>query len=215
MGFDPLFAKSRSIIYQRHEVILRPEDIPGGVYYLKKGFIELYALSEAGEKLTLIIFKPGDVFPLAWAVGDIPNRYYLSAMTGIELKRCSKNDFLAFIKNEPAVLYELLNHVSVRLHGLLERTEYLVFGSSYDKVASILLICAMRFGKKENGNIIIQVPLTHKDVAELVGLTRETTSLKIKKLEKEGLIARRGKFIIVKNMKKLKKATSLEDVNIF
>ena len=88
--------------------------------------------------------------------------------------------------------------------------EYLVFGNACNKVASILLICAERFGQKMAYGTLITIPLTHKNIANLVGITRETTSVEIKKFEKKGLIAYRGRLIVVKNEDLLRKEAILE-----
>jgi len=205
VSLDFLFAESRPIFYKRKEVILRPEDVPSGVFILKKGFVRLYTISESGEELTLVIFKSGDFFPILWAISGAPSVQYLEAMTDVEVGRVPKEKFVEFLKNNPEVEFEVLSKVSVRLEGLLERIEYLVFGSAYQKIASILVICGERFGEKKDSKILIKLILTHRDIANLVGLTRETTSLEIKKLERKGIISHQGRLILIKNIKKLQK----------
>jgi len=92
----------------------------------------------------------------------------------------------------------------------LLRMEYLVFGNAYAKVASIIIICAERFGRKRGKKIVIQVPLTHNDIANLVGITRETASLELKKLENKGLIDYERHLLLVKNLKGLREESLLE-----
>lgn len=203
VSLDFLFAESRSIFYKKRGVILRPEDTPGGVFILKKGFVRLYTISESGKELTLIIFKPGDFFPVLWAINNIPNAQYLEAMTEVEVKRIPREKFIEFLKNNSKVEFEVLSKILVRLEGLLERFEYLVFGNAYQKIASILVICGERFGEKKDGKVLIKTPLTHRDIANLVGLTRETTSLEIKRLERKKIISYRGRLIVIKNVEKL------------
>ena len=183
---------------------MRADDVPTGVYYIHKGYARYYCLSETGQELSLIIFKPGDILPLIWAITDSSDLQYCEAMTDIEVSRVPKEEFLKFLKENPDLLYEVFRKMLVRFEGLLERMEYMIFGNAHQKVASILVICAERFGAKIDGEITIKVPLTHKDVANLIGLTRETTSLEIEKLEKLGIISRKGGFLSVKNIEKLK-----------
>ena len=87
--------------------------------------------------------------------------------------------------------------------------EYLVFSNAYIKVATTLLICAKRFGEKDGDIVIVKVPLTHHDISTLVGVTRETTSLEIKKLEKQGYLGKLGRLFIIRNVKKLEEAIFL------
>lgn len=184
-------------------MILRGGDTPQGVYFINKGYIKDYSISKEGEELTLIIFKPEDFFPIRWVFNDKPNQHYFEAMTIVELRRCSKEDFIAFIKTNPEVFLELTKHIVLRLGGMMQRMEYLAFGNAYEKVSSIIMICAERFGEKNGEEISIPMPLTHKDLAMLVGMTRETVSIEVKKLEKKGIIDYKKHLIIVKDIKKL------------
>lgn len=205
-----LFTQGRHLKYKKGEVFLHPGDEPQGIYYLTKGYVNLYSVSEDGRELTLIIFKPQDVFPYIWALNDVSNQYYLETVTPCELWCVPKKDFLNFIKENNDVFFEITRKILIRLGGILKRMEYLVFGSAYNKVASIILICAKRFGQKSPRGILISVPLTHKNIANLVGTTRETTSIEIKKLEKKGLIVYQGRFLVVRNEPLLRREAVLE-----
>lgn len=197
------FSKFKKYHYKKGEVILRGGDNPQGVYFIDKGYVRDYSISKDGEELTLIIFKPQDFFPMQWVFNNNPNSHYFDAMSAVELWRCPKEDFINFIEENPEIFFELTSHITLRLGGILQRMEYLAFGNAYEKVASILMICADRFGKKERGEIVIQLVLSHRDIANLLGLTRETTSIEIKKLERKGLIGYHGRLLVVKNKKGL------------
>lgn len=199
------FAQFSSISYRRHEIIYHAEDIPSGIFYVKRGCIKIYAISKEGEELDLILFKSGNVFPLMWAINNISNNYHAEAMTDVEVWRAPKEKFLQFLKENPDILMELTRRILARFGGLLERLEYQAFGDAYEKVASILLILSERFGKIVDNSIVIKVPLTHKDVANLVGITRETATLEMGKLTKNGIISHIGKNIVIKDIKKLRK----------
>ena len=209
-SLDLFFAKLKPLRYKKGEIILRAGETPPGVLYLKRGFVRLYSISKQGEELTLIIFKSGDFFPIMWAINNTPNNYFVEAATFCEICRAPRTEFLAFVKDNCDVLFELTSRMLVRFAGILSRMEYLVFGNAYAKVASILAICAERFGKGGQGGILIEVPLTHNDIASLVGVTRETASVEIKKIERKGLIARRGRLVFVKNLRALKRESLLD-----
>lgn len=58
------FAGFKKLSFKKSETILRADDEPRGVFYLKKGYVKLYSLSKDAQELTLIIFKAGDFFPI-------------------------------------------------------------------------------------------------------------------------------------------------------
>lgn len=208
---EAFFRQRKLFHYKRGDSILHAGDEPPGVFYLKRGFVKLSSVSKDGEELTLIIFKPEDFFPMMWAVTEIPNAYYLEAMTTVELCRASREEFIKFIKEHNDVLFDLMGRILVRLGGLLSRMEYLTFGNAHQKVASIIHICSERFGGRVGENVEIQVPLTHRDIADLVGVTRETASIEIKKLERKGLIAFRGRHLVVRDLPNLRQESLVEE----
>lgn len=196
--------------YKKGETILRAGDTPQGVLYIKKGYVKDYSISREGEELTLIIFKPEDFFPMQWAINNIQSTHYFEAMSAVDIWRIPKDEFILFIKDNPSIFFELTSHIILRLGGVLQRMEYLAFGNAYQKVASILMICADRFGEKERKSVVIQVILTHKDIANLLGITRETVSVEIKKLERKEIIGYRGRLIVIKDVEGLKRESLLD-----
>lgn len=200
------FSGFKKLSFKKGETLLRADEEPRGVLYLTKGYVKLYSLSKNAQQLTLIIFKPEDFFPMMWAINGTPNAYYVETMTEVELYKAPRQEFLKFIRKNVDVMAEINSRILTRFGGVLNRMEYSMFGNATNKVASMILICAERLGKenKRKKSIIIQVPLTHQDIANLIGVVRETVSIEMKKLQKKGLIDYQGKYLIVKNRQKLK-----------
>ena len=215
-GLLDFFSKFRTLHFRRGETIIRAGENPSGVFYLSKGYVRLYALSKDGQKFSLIIFKTGDIFPLTWSLANIKTEYFVEAMTPCLIFRADKRSFVNLLKNQPQVYQEITEGILARLYGLLKRMEYMAFGNAYSKICSILLICADRFGVIDGAGILIQVPLTHEDIASLVGVTRETASIELKKLEVIGAIRKKKRLLQIAKIQLLKKGSQAEidDVRI-
>lgn len=203
------FSGFKKLSFKKGETILRPDEETHGVFYLYEGYTRLYSISKNAQELTLIIYRPGDFFPLIPAINNSPMAYYTEAITAVKLYRTPQNEFIKFTKNNSDVMFEVSAHVLERFGGVLTRMEHAMFGNARSKVASIILICAERFGRQDKRDIIIQVPLTHQDIAKLIGMARETVSIEMKKLQKMHLIDYRGKYLVVKNYQKLKGESAL------
>lgn len=206
---DKFFSQYKPVAYRRRDVLLQAEEQSVWTFYVKSGYARIYRVSEDGEELTLIIVKPKDFFPLSWGPGKISNHYYVEAITPMEVYRVPEDEFLQYLEIHNDVAWALTTHLLVKFSGLLTRMEYLVFGNAYTNVAATLLACAKRFGVSKGENIIVSLPLTHRDIATMVGITRETTCLEMKKLEKKGLISHKGRFFTVKDIKKLEEESLL------
>lgn len=131
-------------------------------------------------------------------------------MGHVELQQAPRDEFVKFVKANGDVLFELTSKILIRLGGLIERMVYMVFGNAYNKVASIIAICAERFGYPDKEGVVIDVLLTHKEIANLLGIARETVSIEIKKLEKLGIIGYKGRYIVVRDVKALRGESRIE-----
>lgn len=164
------------------------------------------AVLENGRELTVNIFKPGSYFPMIWAITNIANIYYYQTATAVELQRAPRDLLLEFIGKNPDALFDLTKRILIGISGLLVNIQHQLSGDSYHRVVAALVLAAKRFGK-ENGRkeIIIKLPLTHEEIANLAGLTRETVSIAMEQLRKDKLIAQKNKFIVIKDVKRLGK----------
>ena len=198
--------KYKKVSYRKGEYVIQAEEEPAGIFYLKKGFVKMNSIFENGSELTLNIFKPGSFFPMTWALGETNNTYFYQAMIDTQVLKAPKEKVLEFVKNNTDIFYDLVKRILVGFDGLLHNTQHLLYGNSESRVASAILIGAKRFGKVyKNGNVEIKLPLTHQDIAGLAGITRETTTLALKKLRKKGIITQQVRKFIVKDMDELEK----------
>lgn len=203
------FDQFKPLKYKRRDIILHNAEVQSSVFYIKSGYMRVYKISEQGEELTLAILKANDFFPMIWGVDSMFNNCYLEAITALEVWRAPQEQFMRFIKSHLDVFYDLTGQMIVRFGGLLTRMEYLITGRAYTKVATTILVCAKRFGEEKGDYIIVNLPLTHKDIATLVGITRETTCLEMKKMERKGLIAHQGRLLVIKDLKRLEEESLL------
>lgn len=205
------FSQFSTISYSKGETILRAGDFAQGVYFLKSGYAKLSSVSDDGKELTMVIYKAGDFFPVVWTFfGEKPSIYSYEAITKTEILRAPREKFVEFINSDKEVFFEVTRGIIVRFQTALRRMQYLTFGNASAKLASILLICGRDFGVEKKNEIEIQIPLTHKDIANLVGVTRETVSLELKKFDRKGIIAYNNKkLIIIKDKQSLKKRAIL------
>lgn len=206
---EKFFSQFKTIHYKKGETFLRPGEMPQGINFLKKGYVRLYSLSSEGQDLTLVLYKPGDFFPVVWSFTGTPSFYYFEALSPVEIQRARREEFGKFIDENIDVFKEVNYHIIHRFQMALKRMEYLVFGKANTKLASILLICGRDFGIDTSKGREIQIPFAHKDIASLVGLTRETVSLELKKFEKMKLIGYNGRHIVIRNEKALEKEALL------
>ena len=125
---------------------------------------------------------------MAWAMNSTPNVYFYEALTAVEVGRAPKQQVLDFILDKPVLILDLMSELLLRYSEALTRIEHLVFSDAHRRVVSVLMYLAQHFGECIDGETVIRHRFTHQDIATLVGLTRETTSIELAKLAKSGLV---------------------------
>ncbi|MBI2031701.1 MAG: Crp/Fnr family transcriptional regulator [Candidatus Levybacteria bacterium] len=198
------FAQFKTHAIKKGRTFLKAGDTPRGVYFIKKGYARIYSVSSGGKELTLVIYQPGEFFPVVWTFTSKPSIYYYEALSDLEISIAPRLQFVKFTKENPDVYEEVLRGIIERFQNALKRMQYLTFGNVRSRIASVFLIYAERFGvKKVEGEIQLPVPFTHSDIANIVGVARETVSIEIKKFLDGGIIGHTGRFFIIKNKRRL------------
>ena len=203
-GFEMFYKQFQVRNYKKSEMLIRADDDPLGIFCLRKGYVRQYTISETGFELTLHILKPISYFPMVWAINGTPNVYFFEALTSVEVGRAPKEQVVNFIKDKPAIIFELMSDLLEDYAETLNRVEHLVFSDAHRRVISILLYIAKHFGEKHGSGFIVHHRFTQQDVATLVGVARETAGIELTKLEKKGLIKYVNHSMLFENIQELK-----------
>ena len=198
------FEKYKHKTYTKGDMIIRGDDEPTGIYFIKKGYAKMSLIQEDGVEVSINIFKANTFFPMIWALGNVENVYYYKALTSIELYKAPKEDFLFFLKENPQILLDLTSRVLIGIDSIIGTTTSILKANSVQKVAIVIKMLAKRFGKINNeGETEIDISTTHQDIANFSGISRETASLAISTLRKNRVIKNLGRKIIISNLQSL------------
>jgi len=198
--------------YKKGDIILGPGEPISDVYYVQTGLIRLYCLMGDGKELTLNIFKPRSYFPMFLILNNTSNLNYFQAMTAAKLSKSSKEEIVRFIQNEPDVLLDFTKRLSSGLNGLITTIQYSLFGSVHTRIISAILLLAKRFGEPQHdGSLLIAIHLTHQDIANIVGVARETVSIEMEKLANKNLVSDKRRNITILNIPRLQEEALIDD----
>ena len=204
-NLEEFFSNRPRRIYKEGQIIIRADESPNGVYLIEKGFVKLYSLGNNGEERDRIFYKQGDIFPLVWTFTSTMRNMFFEAMTDCILKKVSKAEFMDFVKNDNKHLLEAIDRILVILNVYVDRVDNLSYEKTYNRLISTILFLGKRFGKHYGKSLLLDIPITHKDIANSTAMSRETVSREIEKMAKDGLLVQRGRIIVINDIKKLKK----------
>ncbi len=191
--------------FSKGQVILFAGEDPKYVYYLKSGRIRAYDISGDGEEVVVHVFNTETFFPAAWAIVREPNRYFYKAETDTALRVVPVDDSLAFIRDNPDVMYNTLLRLYRTTEGLLSRIARLMSGTARSRLLHELIIACRRFGELQPDGSI-QLNASGQDLAAHSGLSRETVSREMQKLKEAGWVNSTTAGITITNLTALETA---------
>lgn len=172
---DTFFSSYPKRSYPKDQIIIFSGESPDKVFYILTGKVRQYDISYRGNEVVVNIFAPPAFFPMTWAINKTPNKYFYKTEVDTEVRIAPPDEVVAFIKDNPDVMFNLLSRLYNGIEGVLSRTIYLMSGTAKTRVIYELIIEAHRFGTILSENKY-ELHITETDLAAHAGLTRETIS---------------------------------------
>lgn len=189
--------------FDKGQVILVEGEIPRCAYVVKTGIVKMYNLTSKGEEKPISLIMAYDVVPLIWIFGNFKRViYYYEAFTNAKLYCVPPDEYREFILNDHEALQQGFKHLCDRYISSLMRINALEYSKASEKVVHMLHYLCFRYGRDIKADVVkIMIPLTHQDLANFMGLTRETTGIELKKLERSGVLTYNKQNYIVQTSK--------------
>lgn len=199
------FAAYRLQYLDKGKLLISAGMDPSGVFYLVGGQVRQYDISSRGDEMVVNVFKPQAFFPMSWAINKTPNTYYFEAYTRVMIRRAPAEDVLAFMHQNPDVVFDLLSRVYRGTDGLLGRIAHLMDNSARNRLLYELILSCERFGKAQPGGSTT-LAISEVELAARVGLSRETVNREMSGLKKDNLVTVAHGTLTVFNVQALRDA---------
>lgn len=177
-------------------VIFSEGDPSDSIYIIKNGLIKLVSFSEKGEETILRILKRGSMFG-ELLLAEKRRCLTAEAISDVDLLVISREEFLHILESIPAVRMNFIEMLSKRLLKMAREIANFGHTWSYQRLGIVLLELVEEHGVETPEGLMIPFPLTHEDLANFIGSTRETVTHQIKRLRRRGLLRRMGRHIII------------------
>jgi CRP/FNR family transcriptional regulator len=198
-GIEPLLAQGEREEVPARETIYYPGTPSTSVYFVESGKIKISHINPSGRRIVLDIRAAGEMFGEMALVGEQHCQHHAEAMEDSTLIVVPKLRFQKWLKARPDIMYQLLQLFGLRIQELEELVEDMAFYDIRTRLSRQLLRLSHEYGIAiEDGILIDFHHLTHKDLAEMIGSSRENTTIALNRFAQEGVILkrRRGKIII-------------------
>lgn len=184
--------------YVKGDVIFTEGNLASTLFFINEGKIKLYKYTKDGKEQILHVLSEGDFF------GELelikPSKYGFNSKAIVDSKICTltKDEMKEIIMRNPEIGIKVLETVGERLAKVESLVQNLATNDVDSRMAYLLIDLMEKYGEDVGSNISIKLPLSREEMANFIGVTRETISRKLKKFEDEELIKIEGtKNIII------------------
>ena len=174
------------------------------LYFLKEGRVKISRIDESGKEITLTLLEPGEIFGELGLFDDSPRETAATALEDSLICMMKRGDFQKIMSDKPELSFKLNKLIGLRFRKLENRIEELLFRDVPSRLARLLLRLADEHPRQTPDGLRINIKLSQQELANLIGATREMTSLVINSFKKDGLIEVRSKYIYIRQPEKLR-----------
>jgi len=180
---------------RRKEVLYLPGDAGDRIYLLKRGVVKISTLTDDGKEIILALLRPGEVFGEESVLEDAPRDQMAEAYEDALICVITRQDFMGILRAHPEMAFKVTKLVGFRLKTLRNRVEGLLFKGAPARLAQTLLDLARDHGVKDDGGVIVPLKLSQQDLANLIGVTRESVNLALADFRSRGFLEFEGRHL--------------------
>lgn len=183
----------------KHHMLFSPGTPCQAIYFIEKGRVRVTRLSPEGKTVILALLGPGELIgEAAWELGEHDS--YAETLEESRIYQISREAFQNYIRENPEFGLRLIEILGVRLKQAQARIEDLVFRQVPSRVARLLLTLAESHGRVTPSGIRVEFPLTHQEIADMVGSSRVTVTQILNKFRSSQWIDIESKRVTIHNM---------------
>jgi CRP/FNR family transcriptional regulator len=197
--------------FDKNEIILYEEDTAEYMYIILEGKVKVIQTTEDGKEIFLSMHQSGEFFGEMALIDGKTSPATVIATENSTIAIISKKDFYSSITVHRKLLNNLLLILCSRLRESWEKIQLLNLKNASQRIKILLLMLSDKYGSKTSEGITLNIKLTHQEIADMTGMTRETVTRVIDRLQKDGEINILKNRFIRLNYKFLQKELCSDD----
>lgn len=185
--------------WKKGTYVFMQDDPLENVYFIYDGKIKIYKSDVTGKEQIVAFLKKGEMFPHVgfFRKGGYPA--FSEVMENAVLVVVPISKFENVLIENPLLSIKVFKVLGEKIVELQERLESQIINNTYEQIVKLLIRLGKNHGKElEDGTILLKGEFTNRDLANMIGTTRETVSRTLTKMKKEGTIEvdEKGNFLL-------------------
>lgn len=196
--------------YPRNSTIFVEAQERTTIYFIQTGSIKITRVDNSGNEQVITLLQKGDMFPHVGFFDDSPYPGTAQTITDCKLLAISIKDFDRLLNSNPQIAKSVMKIMAKKILQLQSRLQVVISGDVHQKVVMSLLRLVQEYGIVKEDGILISIPLTHQDLANMLGMSRESVNRVLNQLKKEKILNINRKGILIYNLNSLENKLSFK-----
>jgi len=192
-------------VYPKSAMLFIEGQLPRGVFVLCTGRAKLFTSSREGKTVILKVAEAGDVLGLNATISNRPYELTAEMVEPGQANFIARDALLQFLRENGEIAVRLAEQLSRNYYTAIEEVRMLGLASSPSEKLAKLLLSWSANAVKSADPLHIKMTLTHEEIAEIIGTTRETVSRLFSEFKKKQLLQLKGATLIIRNKPALEK----------
>jgi CRP/FNR family transcriptional regulator, cyclic AMP receptor protein len=187
-------------VFPKDAMLFVEGQAPRGVFMLCAGRVKLSTCSGEGKALITQIAEPGELLGLSATISGKPYEVTAETLAPCQVNFIRREDFLRLLAEHGVICLRAAEHLSQSYQATHEHVRSLGLShSASEKMAKLLLEWGERSGKPSEKGIQLKLTLTHEEIAQIIGSSRETVTRLFGDFKNKQYIYVKGSTLILRN----------------
>jgi len=186
-------------VYPEHAVIFLEGQTPRGIFMLCQGQAKLSTTSRDGKTFILRIAKAGEVLGLHTTITGKAYELTAETMQPCQLNFVSREDFLPFLKKHGDACLGAAQQISRDYQNACDVIRSVGLSHSISERLAKFLLESSAKGQVANGIVRTKLALTHEEIAQLIGTSRESITRALSEFRKREIVELKGSTLIIRD----------------
>src|ERR1700722_18127742 len=186
--------------YPQAAVLFVEGQLPRGIFVLCKGSVKLSINSPSGRTVIVKLVEPGEVLGLSATISGKPYEVTAETIDPCQVNLVKREDFLKFLREDVDACFKVAEQLGEKYHNACKEERSLGLShSAAEKLAKLLPEWGSKNGESAKPEPRLKLRLTHEEIAQMIGTSRETVTRLFAELKKRQILQSKGSTLVIRN----------------
>lgn len=194
--------------FPRNSPIFLPHDAADGIFLLGQGRVRICSNTADGKQAILAFIDPGEIFGELALIQGGEREERAEAAVDSTIILLPGDELRQLLEESAALSLGVTKLIGLRRKRIERRLRNLLFRSNRDRLGHLLLELTELYGRSVEEGVLLDIKLSHQELASIIGVTRETVTTLLGEMQLEGLLLISRQKVVIRNLRRL--STSLD-----